>query len=540
MAEIKSHVFFKDVNWNALRMSAVPPFIPSIVSPDDVTFFSATSNEDGDDDQDEQDDQDSFVVDQDQDQQNSFDKEYPFIGYSYYNTASNVEKPTKTSSNQEFIAQLRQKRGSLEPKQWEEEKAKLKSELEQLKSQHRSQMDIQIEENRALQQKLAELENRDTQSQHSIQSLREENDCFKSSSSEMNQLVEENSRMEASVSELQHQLSNVQADNIELTSTIASQKDAMNKLQAERSELQATLEELRLEYVQRSKETKDSAQLQMNLNQQQGKIIALEKDLLSSTTTCDEYKKQIGEYQSSLESNRQSNADRQTLLQSLQHDIKDLQRKLQDETEHSQFIEQNYSQKLSKQANDYDKSMQQVKDECEQLKQELQRQKSTQMASDRTMKRSIKSLPAMPVASSKSALNSPGEGRSILSTMWQRERDSLKNAQQALEDSESQLAYAKKQVLRLKKEIKCYQKYTFQQQQQQNDLSSVDQKDRNCDADVSMLKNHPDSSRSSRLYHVRKQPISTNITNNLMASVYSEKSTDAPLSGLKNTAKHDR
>ncbi|GAN01721.1 Ser/Thr protein kinase [Mucor ambiguus] len=537
VTEIKSHAFFKDVNWNALRTSAAPPFIPSIVSPDDVTFFSATSNENGDDDED---DQDSFAVDEDEDQQNSFDKEYPFIGYSYNNTASNVEKPTKTSSSQDFIAQLRQKRGSLEPKQWEEEKSKLKAELEQLKSQHISQMAKQTEENKALQEKLAELENKDTQSQHLIQSLREENDRLKSSSSEINELVEENSQMKASVSVLQHQLSKIEAESVRLTNTIASQNDATDKIQIDYSKLQTTLEELRLENEQYSREIKDSTQLRENIQRQQAKITVLENDLSSIKAECDEYKKQISEYQSNWEETRQSDTDRQKLLQSLQQDIKSLECKLQDEKEHSQSIEQNYSQKLSEQANDYDNLIQQVKEECEQLKQELKRQQSNETTSGRTMKRSIKSLPTIPVTSPPaSVLDSPGEGRSILSTMWQRERDSLKNAQKALEDSESQLAYAKKQVVRLKREIKCYQKYTFQQQQQQSGLFSADQRDGNCDADVSMLKNYPDSGRSSRFQNVRKQPLPINATNHLMTSVYSEKSVDAPLSGLTDTVEHD-
>ncbi|KAK4514972.1 Eukaryotic translation initiation factor 3 subunit H (eIF3h) [Mucor velutinosus] len=534
VAEIKSHAFFKDVNWDALRTSGVPPFIPSIVSPDDVTFFSATSNEEGNGDEEE--DQGSFVVDDDEDQQNSFDKEYPFIGYSYNNTASNVEKPTKTSSNQEFIAQLRQKRGSLEPKQWEEEKSKLKSEIEQLKSQHT----MQVEDNKALQQKLDELEDKETQLQHLVQSLREENGRLKSSSSGMNDLVEENSRMKASVSALQHQLGKMEAENVKLTNTITSQNDAMDKIQTDYSKLQITLEELRLENEQRSREIQDSAQLRENISQQQDKIAVLQKDLLSINTTCDEYKKQISQYQSSLEGIQQSDTDKQMLLQTLQQDIKDLQSKLQNEKERSQSIEQTYSQKLSEQANDFNHLIQQAKEKCEQLQQELERQKVKEMANDRTMKRSVKSLPVIPATSSTPALNSPGEGRSILSTMWQRERDSLRNAQQALENSESQLAYAKKQVIRLKREIKCYQKYTFQQQQQQNGLSMVDQTDRNCDADVSMLKNHPDSGRLSNLHTTRKQPLSkSNVTNKLMASIYSEKPVDVSLSDLKNTTGYD-
>ncbi|KAL7330598.1 hypothetical protein PS15p_205516 [Mucor circinelloides] len=531
VAEIKSHPFFNDINWSTLRTSAVPPFIPTIVSPDDVTFFSATSNDDGNDDEE---DQDSFVVDRDQDQQDGLDREYPFIGYSYSNTTSNVEKPTKTSSNQEFIAQLRQKLSSPEPKQWEEEKSKLKSELEQLKSQHSSQMTLQIEENKVLQQKIAELESKDTQSQHLIQSLSEENDRLKSSSNEISKLVEDNNQMKTSVSALQQQLRNIEAENVKLTHTVASQEDAMNKIQADYSKLQATAEELRIQNEKHSKETKNGDQLRENLNQQQDKIIRLEKDLISITAKCDAYEKQINEYQSSLEKKQQFDTDKQMLLQNLQQDLKDLESKLQDERDYSQSIEQECSQKLSQQANEHESLVQQLRKECEQLKQELKRQKYTEAASDRTMKRSIKSLPTIPVTSSTSTLDSPGEGRSILSTMWQRERDSLRHAQQTLEDSESQLAYAKKQVIRLKREIKCYQKYTFQQQQQHNSLSLVDQKDRNCDADVSLLKNHSDSSRPKRFHTAQKPSLATNATGSI-SSVFSE---DAPLTDSNNAIEH--
>ncbi|KAJ1674519.1 Serine/threonine-protein kinase MRCK alpha, partial [Spiromyces aspiralis] len=44
-AEIKSHSFFKGINWASLR-SQTPPFVPEIVSPDDTSYFSVNDEDD--------------------------------------------------------------------------------------------------------------------------------------------------------------------------------------------------------------------------------------------------------------------------------------------------------------------------------------------------------------------------------------------------------------------------------------------------------------------------------------------------------------
>jgi hypothetical protein len=116
-----------------------------------------------------------------------------------------------------------------------------------------------------------------------------------------------------------------------------------------------------------------------------------------------------------------------------------------------------------------------------------------------------------------------------MSAMLQRERDSLKNVQQALEGSENQLAYAKKQVVRLKREIKCFQEYTFQKQQQLS-LSSKDQDDRNIDDNALQLKNHSDHGRpriANTTHAHKKLPPALDFAhseNDSLSSAYSEKS----------------
>ncbi|RCH98313.1 hypothetical protein CU098_000618, partial [Rhizopus stolonifer] len=134
--------------------------------------------------------------------------------------------------------------------------------------------------------------------------------------------------------------------------------------------------------------------------------------------------------------------------------------------------------------------IQQSRDESSSLKQQLAKQQEEQEKRHYGQK---KSLPHVPITGSSSArLNSPGEGRSILATMWKRDRDSLRTVQQALEDSEDQLAFAKRQVLRLKKEVRCFQKHSFEQ-------IMKEQEDKNNDVYQSMVKNKTDN-RNSRSF----------------------------------------
>lgn len=539
-AEIKSHPFFKNINWNLMRTTAVPPFIPSIVSPDDVTFFSATSNEDGNyEEEEEDDDDDSFVVADNEDREDKLDKEYPFIGYtylSYNNPASPTEKSVKTSSNQEFIAQLRHKIGSPEPKQWEDEKNRLKleheKELNQLNSEHIDQMSKYIEQNKAMQQEITDLKTKNTQLDQVIQLLKEEDNKLKSLPTEMEKLKAENSQAISSVQMLQIQLDEVESENIKLSSKAELQENQIKEMQLNCNKLQTTVQDLRIENERLTKLTQEndaSAQLQKN-------------DLTFIADKCAAYEKQVEEYQnriSKLEINQRSNTEKQSLVQELQQEVENLHIKLESEARYSQDIKEEYNRKINNQANDHDNLIQQLKKENETIKQELEEQKST----DTIMKRSIKSLPNIPTATP--AMNSPGEGRSILSAMLRRERDSLKNVQQALEGSENQLAYAKKQVIRLKREIKCFQKYTFQQQQQSG-LSLRDHDDRNSDVNVLQLKNHSDHGRSyiaNTTHTHKKSPLaidSIRSENNILPSAYSQESISFIGSSLSNPANAKR
>lgn len=527
-AEIKSHPFFKNINWNLMRATAVPPFIPSIVAPDDVTFFSATSNEDGNyEEEEEDDDEDSFVVAGNKDQEDNLGKEYPFIGYTYlsYNDAASPTEPVKTSSNQEFIAQLRHKLGSPEPKQWEDEKNKLKlaheKELNQLKSEHVDQMSKYIKQNNALQQEISDLKTKNTQSDQANQSLKEENNNLKSLPTEVEKLRTENSQAILSVQTLQTQLDEMKSKNIKLHSKAELQENRIKELQNNCNKLQMTMQDLRIENEQLTKfkhEIDTNAQLQKN-------------DFTLISDKCAAYEKQVEKYQnriSELEINQRSSTEDQSLVQELQQEVENLHIELESEVRYSQNIKEEYSRKMNDQQNDHDNLIQQLKKEYDLLKQELQNNKLT----DKVMKRSIKSLPNIPTATSSRstlALNSPGEGRSIMSVMLQRERDSLKNVQQALEGSENQLAYAKKQVVRLKREIKCFQEYTFQKQQQLS-LSSKDQDDRNIDDNVLQLKNHSDHGRSrivNTTHAHKKLPPALDFAhseNDSLSSAYSEKS----------------
>lgn len=372
ITDIKAHPFFKDIQWDTLRTSGTPPFIPPIVSPDDMTFFSAT--EDGGE---EESDDDYSFVDEQEDNYNMF-KEYPFIGYTYMQENQDTTAPVlkkSTSAHQEFIAKHRQKL-NMDPT----------DNINELKRAHRLEIS-------KLKEELEELKSNEDLKRQILQ-LQDERQA----------LHEKNQDLMQRVNQFEKEHENTIRENESYKQTIREKDNLLCKLEEKHHAICTENEELK----QKVRHLNDQIS-------QSEKIVALEKE--------------------------EANKDHNSL-------IEDLQRQLHT----SQEAERLAKQEACSKQNQIDKMEAQIE--------------SLSKAGNNTLKRSTKSLPAIPTAAS--AEYSPGEGRSILSAMWQRDKESLKHAQQALEASESQLAFAKKQVLKLKREIKCLQKFTFEQQQQQD------------------------------------------------------------------------
>lgn len=401
-SEIKSHSFFKDIDWDTLRTKGTPPFIPTIVSPDDVTFFSATEE----DEEEESDDDYSFIDEQD----DTFDmyKEYPFVGYTY--TQDNAPQPKPVSAHQEFISQYRQKLNmNTEDVELKQELAKLKEDNQRL-----------LKENQQLQTETQRLQGENHLVTKENQELHKEKQLLEKDSQ---QLLKENQLLEKDNRQLLDK-------NEELKLRIDRLEDTISK---EKQDLQ---HQSKREILVISKEND-------TLKHQIDQLMKENQDLRQETSKTKDLQEQINqskkEYQTTLEEN-------QSIKQQLEAETH----------QHQSIIEENEHliQGLRHQLKSAQENELAAKNQVH-SKQSLLEKLEADFLNLQKMKRSTKSLPAIP---------SPGEGRSILSAMWQRDKESLKHVQQALEASESQLAFAKKQVLKLKREIKCLQQYTFQQQ----------------------------------------------------------------------------
>lgn len=488
---IKSHPFFKDINWTTLRKEAIPPFIPSIKSLDDTTFFAATNSQDEEDE-----DVFEFEDDEEEDDEEDMYRDYQFIGYSY--TCSQLSKDTPSTANKEsrklddnkaFLAQFRQKL-TQPANNLEEEKLKLQQKYEseiaelkallneksntldnihhQMEEEKSSMNNLHSEEICRMTTLLQEKDARITELQSKVNTLETNNNDENIQRSEdiknLNTLLEEkneeiavlaskNKALEVNNKKVESNLDTLLLAQSELESNVKLLAQEKKELETDLGQVKKQLEE--------QNDAADST-LNQELTNLRNKVETLESQLKEKV------EKEIPSLESENEKLYAENRELNEQLHELENQVAAFDSKLSNEAIKSKELVSQYESKLKAQSTDYDMVIKQTKAECLELKNELltlQNQTSTATR----MKRSTKSLPSIPSNASPqltpSAEYSPGEGRSlILSSMWQRDRDSLRNVQQALEESERKLAFAKKQVIRLKREVKCFQNYTFEQE----------------------------------------------------------------------------
>lgn len=421
-SRIKAHPFFKDVDWDTLHTTAVPPFIPSIKSLDDISFFASTNNQDEEDEEEE-----------DEEEDEDEDRDLPYIGYTYSCTALNniltlQEKPDD-NSDRAFLTQLRQKLTQPEPdkkiRQYDKELSTLKAQLtekDQIIDTMKQKEQYTQTETERLQSLLVQ---RDTEIHTQSQSIQQLDTVINQEIPNYQQTITSLQR------ELEHKVPLLEKENKQLSTEIANLKQHHSTEIANLKQQQSTeISILEQQLLHQSTEISSSQQ------QQSTEISSLEQQLLHQSTEISNLKRQHSTEIASLE--------QQLLYQSKDH--------------LSQF---------NNQATDYTMLINRAQSEINELKQELASLQNSTTTATRFIKRTNKSLPIIPTTNHTSSItqeHSPTQGRSlILSSMWQRDRGSLKTVQQALEASENKLAFTKRQVHRLKKEVKCFQKYTFEQ-----------------------------------------------------------------------------
>lgn len=232
--EIKSHPFFKDVDWDNFRTNSVPPFVPSIKSLDDISFFASTNNQDdGDEEEEEEDDDDD----------EDMDRDLPYIGYSYSCSELDGVTTKKSDENQTFITQSDTQLDNL--------KAQLIEKDTTIK-----QRDDQVEKLKAL---LTEKNTEITlihQLELELQSLKKENKTMKQEILNYQQqttitekipvLEKENKRLETQNSELCQKLRSESIRSNDLEEQIKTQADLIKQSQSECAELKQELNKLQI------------------------------------------------------------------------------------------------------------------------------------------------------------------------------------------------------------------------------------------------------------------------------------------------------
>lgn len=507
--DLKSHLFFKDIDWQTLHACGTPPFIPSIKSQDDITFFAASTNNPDEEEETDDENDDDYL-----------DKHLPYIGYTYSCSSLLNKSPTIDSQNillaspmehgctqlqdeinklkklllekenmlnnqkmkrhGEFILHKKELESSqLHAKEVEASNISLVIQMHELESRNKLLESSNQVSKLSIDTKCAELEIRTKELElqnktlgsrtKELESRNESLELHKTELISRNKLLEINNKELESKNRLfeqRNQSSEIHTKELESKNNTLEQNTY--QLESKNKLLEQTTKELEsrnklLEQTTRELESKNEL---LFLDNQ-----ALEsdiKDLMSIEQECTELKQEIKllkrENHALLskiplleDQSRQLSTETSNQLDELKNEVSHLKEKLLAQSNHSKSL-------LEQQSNDYTVLINQLQSECVELKAELTQHNSIALR----MKRTNKSLPNIPIAGGGVRHDSPGQGRSLLTSLWQKDRESLKDVQQALEASENKLAFAKRQVLRLKKEVKCFQKYTFERQVVEN------------------------------------------------------------------------
>lgn len=353
--EIKSHPFFKDVQWQSIHTLTTPPFVPPISALDDVTFFSVTNDDDDDDEKEDEEEEDSLR-----------DKDFPFIGYTYVDKL--LEEPSREVQDEQKIEQQQngdQSEGcTRQMNDLKQQVSILQDENEKLSTK----CEASVCKMNALNEHIAHLEQELTA--HQEESLKD----TKRHLERIKALEDELSAREKESQQMMTKYKQILEREYQQNSQAITQKldDHMQHLRTMESE---------------------NLKLKSENDAQKARIAALEKELMAATTHGEEA--------------------------------------------HAQ-LEERYDAKLKTQEQEYQANIQQLHLELNSLQQKLQEAQQENQSRSRQDE----------LSSNKSK---------ILSAMWQRDRDHLHSVQQTLADTESSLAAAKREVARLKKEIKYYQ-----------------------------------------------------------------------------------
>ncbi|KAI9481568.1 MAG: hypothetical protein EXX96DRAFT_567229 [Benjaminiella poitrasii] len=332
------------------------------------------------------------------------------------------------------------------------------------------------------QKQLEEIQFENTNLRSSVNKLQTENEelrnLYSSTQNQMEAAKVENTRLKSSANQLENAQRRLETENAQLKASFELKSEAESRykaLETTEKELLVENEKLKLANGPEHEHKLKLVELKEINNTQKKELSHLKSEFRLLTDKNTSLHNQIKHYEdhlSSLEKENQSiQADRKNQILELQSDIQSLESKLSQETKNTEKIKLYYEEKIKSQASDYDQFIHQIKSECNDLKQRFD-----QLDEDNKARESL------PASITESNLTSTvQEDKSILTAMWQRDREILKVAQKALEKSENDLALSRNQVLQLRKEVKYLQKqHVFEQSKGINDINE----DINEDVDI--------------------------------------------------------
>ncbi|CEG80766.1 hypothetical protein RMATCC62417_15060 [Rhizopus microsporus] len=424
--EIKSHPFFKDVQWQSIRTSTTPPFVPPISALDDVTFFSVTNDDDDDDDKE----------DEDEEGDNLKDKDFPFIGYTYVDKL--LEGPSREVQDEQKAEQ--QQNGD-QPEDCTRQMNDLKQQVSILQDENEklsTKCEASVCKMNALNEHIAHLEQKLTAHQ------------------------------EESLKDTKRHLERIKALEDELSAREKESQQMMTKYKQKlereyQQNSQAITQKLdnHMQYLRMMES--ENLKLKSENDAQKTRIAALEKELMAATTHSEKAHVQLEErYDAKLKTQEQ---EYQTNVQQLHLELNSLQQKLQ----------------------------------------EMQQENQNRSCQDE-------------LSSNKSK---------ILSVMWQRDRDHLHSVQQTLADTESSLAAVRREVARLKKEIKYYQMNSLRKEKKLYFPMEIND-------DVSMIPNLIDSIKAPMTRRRKRINLSASLSN-LSSLATRDISSDHKMNSIKSS-----
>ncbi|KAL0082633.1 kinase-like domain-containing protein [Phycomyces blakesleeanus] len=389
--EIQHHPFFKGIDWENIR-GATPPFLPVLSSPDDTSNFSVP----------EEDTVPTITSEQTNNTGVYEGRSLPFIGYTYSSLMPNTTKDILPSMKDD-IANLRQ---------LNDPQLRLKDMLSDT---------IYTEE------------------------------VHNAVNPKVDQLEQDNTKLKLTVTELEDRIKSLEEISNQQACELQIWKEQELQQKSDRSQKEASLSNL-LQTIQAL--TNDTAKLEneknnalQELENETSQRIELKENLEKEILDHEQTKQHLKLTSTQLQSHKKDNTVHETQHQDYIQHLANVEKSLEDLHNEKETLvcaitaERKECQLLRALAKSTQLTAASLRIELENLRREFKTVGKTRQIA--------KTLPALPTLEP----NAPEQGRSmILSIMWRKDRETIRQLEKALEESENALHDAKRDLSRLHKD----------------------------------------------------------------------------------------